>query len=143
MKNLAFQELTTAYYFKWNLISAVLITIIGVILNFELGLTEIEARLSKSLLIVGPSILILFTYKLEGRTFARIRDESARIGILFLILMTFNMSFTNDATSYEKAHFIIPALSFIIIYLLAFSVKIYMEPYLLEKENKTGHLSSD
>lgn len=130
MQNTLFQEIKRTNYFLPHLIVSIVFAAIGIALSFKIGLPTIESHLDYASFIIALGTLTLFSFSLKGNVFGKIRDESARIGFMFLIVMTFHMVFNDlGENGYGKGHVMIAPCISLISYLLAFVIKVYINPF--------------
>jgi len=130
MQNPLYQEIRQTKYFVPYLVTSILFIALGVILTIKIGFPDIEAHLDYASFVIGLGTMTLFSYSLEGDSFVKIRDDSAKLALMFLIVTSFNMVFINSGENYfGKGHVIFPTCYSLAIYLVAFLVKVYIKPY--------------
>ena len=135
MEKSLFQKIKETQYFIGYLSTSILFVVLGAVLTTKIGFPNIEARLDYASFVIGLGTMTLFTYNLKGNEFVKVRDGSAKIAFLFLLIMTFNMVFNDlGENNYGRGYIIIPTCISLVVYLVAFVVKVYIKPYVSEEK---------
>lgn len=88
MEKSLFQKIKETQYFIGYLSTSILFVVLGAALTTKIGFPDIEAQLDYASFVIGLGTMTLFTYNLKGNEFVKVRDGSAKIAFLFLLIMT-------------------------------------------------------
>jgi hypothetical protein len=133
MKNTLIQEIRKTPNAMVYVAGALLFLIFGLASSFiDLGMSALETYTSGSI-VIGLGLLALFTYQISHQSFIDIREQSSKIGLTFMIIITFSIAISSEKEDLDYNYFILPACSYLLPYIITFVIKLLITPHITEK----------